>query len=113
MVGLITSDELKALLEPYRDRLLEGLRAGQSPNWRCDQRTEDLWVLGQYLNERFSHLPDERRRELGHAFHRMVRSAEDVWTVAAQVLLVGLQGLDVGVYSAQYWTARNHGKWDR
>ncbi len=107
------TEVLRALLSCHRERYEQQLRAGRSAGWSCDQRTLDVWSLGQFLDEWFVHLPGERRRLLGHAFSRMVRSAEDVWVVAAQVLLVGERGLDIELYSSQYWTARNHGKWDR
>jgi hypothetical protein len=105
--------QLKVLMAPHRGRYEQLLTAGRSSHWSCDQRTLDVWCLQHFLDEQFQALglPDERRRQLGHAFHRMVRSAEDCWRVAAEVQLVGHWGLDIETYSQQYWTARNHGKW--
>jgi hypothetical protein len=105
--------QLRQQLEPHRERFEALLRTGQPPGWAADQRTLDVWCLGHFLDERFSGLPDERRRQLGHAFHRMVRSAEDPWQVAAEVLLVGDEGLELSDFSQRYWTARNHGKWEK
>lgn len=110
---LATADELQAQLAPHRERYQALLAAGQPSGWRPDGRTLDCWCLAHLLDERWSAVPlsDERRRELGHAFHRMVRSAEDLWLVAAQVQLMGDHGLPIETYSGDYWTARNHGKW--
>ncbi len=102
---------LRALVEAARERYEGELRSGRAPTWQCDQRTRDVWCLGRLIDERFAGLEPERRRELGWAFSRMVRSAEDPFEVGAIVVRVGDEGLDVGEYSKNYWTARNHAKW--
>jgi hypothetical protein len=106
-----TAQQVRELLAPVRELYLDQLRLGQSPTWACDERTADLWCLGHLIDDRFANLPSERRRDLGWAFNRMVRSAEDPFEVAAIILYVGDNGLAIDDYSKDYWTARNHMKW--
>jgi hypothetical protein len=105
------ANEIREAVEADRERLESGLRAGQPPTWQCDQRTRDVWCLGRLIDERFAGLDPERRRELGWAFSRMVRSAEDPFEVAARVVRTGDAGSDVGDITKDHWTAKNHRRW--
>lgn len=101
------------LVESLRDLYETKLYLGQSETWQCDQRTKDLWCLSHLIDDRYSHLDGDRRRDLGWAFNRMVRSAEDPFKVAAIIIHVGDNDLKIEDYSKDYWTARNHDKWNR
>ncbi len=105
------TDDIRAAVEAGRDRLEAGLRAGRPETWRCDRRTGDVWCLGRLIDARYAGLDPERRRELGWAFSRMVRSAEDPFEVAAKVVRVGDDGSDVGEVTKDHWTAKNHRRW--
>ncbi len=105
------ADEIRKAVEAGRDKLEAGLRAGRPGHWQCDQRTRDVWCLGVLVDERFAGLDPERRRELGWAFSRMVRSSEDPFEAAAKVVRVGEAGTDVGEVTKDHWTAKNHRRW--
>jgi len=109
---MITAAQVLAYVERLRDLYEAQLRLGQSETWQCDQRTRDLWCLSHFIDDRYADLDSDRRRDLGWAFNRMVRSAEDPFEVAAIVIHVGDNGLAIEDYSKDYWTARNHRKWD-
>jgi len=102
---------VRAAVEAGRERLEEGLRAGRPEGWRCDQRTADVWCLGRLIDERASGEDGERRRELGWAFSRMVRSSEDPFAAAAEVLTALEDGTPADEVSKFHWTAKNHRKW--
>lgn len=105
------AEEIRAAVEAGRARLEAGLRAGRPEHWQCDRRTSDVWCLAVLIDEHYAGLDPERRRELGHAFSRMVRSAEDPFEIAAKVMRVGDEGTDVGEVTKDHWTAKNHRKW--
>lgn len=110
---MIDKDQLHAQIDIVREVYENQLRMGQSETWTCDQRTKDLWCLSHFIDDRFSHLTPERRKDLGWAFNRMVRSAEDPFDVAVVVINVGDNDLNIEDYSKDYWTAKNHNKWNR
>lgn len=102
-------DLVESLREPYEAKLY----LGQSETWQCDQRTKDLWCLSHLIDDRYANLDSDRRRDLGWAFNRMVRSVEDPFTVAVIIIDVGDNDLNIEDYSKDYWTAKNHNKWNR
>jgi hypothetical protein len=106
-------DQVIELVESLRDLYEAQLYLGQSETWQCDQRTRDLWCLSHLINDRYTHLDDARRKDLGWAFNRMVRSVEDPFEVAVVILNVGDNDLKIEDYSKDYWTAKNHNKWNR
>ena len=101
------------LVDSLRDLYEAKLYLGQPETWACDQRTKDLWCLSHLIDDRYSNLDDNRRRDLGWAFNRMVRSAEDPFEVAVIILNVGDNNLAIEDYSKYFWTAKNHDKWNR
>ena len=110
-MNVIDAQTIRLLVDSVRDIYEAKLRLGQPDTWQCDQRTRDLWCLSHLIDDRFSNLDGDRRRDLGWAFNRMVRSAEDPFEVAAIIVHVGDNGLVIEDYSKDYWTAKNHGKW--
>ena len=102
---------LKAQIDIVRDLYEAQLRMGQSESWTCDQRTRDLWCLSHFINDRFSNLDSEYRKDLGWMFNRIVRSVEDPFEAACVVIHVGDNGLNTEDYSKDYWTAKNHKRW--
>lgn len=108
---MITAEYLKAQLDIVREAYENQLRMGQSETWACDQRTKDLWCLSHFIDDRFSNLPGERRKDLGWAFNRMARSAEDPFEAGAIVVHVGDNDLIIEDYSKDFWTAKNHKRW--
>lgn len=106
-----TIDWLKIQVEIVREVYENQLQMGQSETWACDQRTKDLWCLSHFIDDRFSNLPGDRRRDLGWMFNRIVRSVEEPFEAACIVIHVGDNGLNTEDYSKDYWTARNHKKY--
>jgi hypothetical protein len=109
----IDYNQVIELVESVRDIYEAKLYLGQSETWQCDQRTKDLWCLSHLIDDRYSNLDSERRKDLGWAFNRMVRSAENPFEVAAIIIHVGDNDLKIEDYSKDYWTAKNHNKWNR
>lgn len=103
--------ELRNQVETVRSVYENLLQTGQAENWACDQRTKDLWCLSHFIDDRFYDCPEVYRKDLGWAFNRMVRSAEDPFDVALVVIFVGDNRLNVDDYTKDYWTAKNHNKW--
>ena len=108
---MITVEYLKAQVEIVRETYEIQLSMGQSETWSCDQRTKDLWCLSHFIDDRFSNLPEERRKDLGWAFNRMVRSVEDPFEAGCIVVHVGDNDLIIEDYSKDFWTAKNHKRW--
>jgi len=106
-------NQVKNLVESLRDLYEAKLFLGQSETWICDQRTRDLWCISHLIDDRYSNLDNERRKNLGWAFNRMVRSVEDPFQVAFIIIHIGDNDLNIEDYSKDYWTARNHDKWNR
>jgi hypothetical protein len=110
---MLDRDTLKEALDLLREDYELKLKAGQSETWRCDQRTNDIWCLGHFIDDRYSRLEQERRRALGLMFNRIVRSVEDPFEAAVVVINVGDSDFNIEDYSQHYWTAKNNNKWNR
>ena len=64
------------------------LATGQSPTWKCDQRTKDLFCLSNWLMDELMarKCPDEDRRFIQNFFNRKARSANDLYELAAAAM---------------------------
>lgn len=64
------------------------LAIGQSPTWRCDQRTKDIFCLQQWISEELTALgcPDEDRRFILNYFNRKARAEDDLYVLAAKAV---------------------------
>lgn len=104
----LSGNDIRRELEVDRRRFEDALKAGQQPNWQCDQRTRDLWCLGHWLMERYMPIEGDRRRELVWLFDRIARSSEDLFASAALVVGIGDHGGSVDDVGKDFWTARRH-----
>lgn len=109
----MTPELLHQQVDIVREIYEQQLKMGQPETWQCDQRTRDLWCLSHFIDDRFSNLSSERRRDLGWMFNRIVRSVEDPFEAASVVVKVGDDNLNIDDYTKDYWTAKNHNKWNR
>ena len=98
--------EVWSSVELERPRYERELRQGQPETWSCDQRTRDVWCIGRWLQERYDHLPGDRKRELLSLFNRIIRPVDDVFYAAQLVVEAGDLGGDTNNVSKDFWTAR-------
>lgn len=104
----LSEADVRREVDVDRQRFTTALAVGQQPNWHCDQRTLDLWCIGQWLMERYKHIDGERRRELLWLFNRIARSSEDLFVSATLVVDLGDHGGNVDDVGKDFWTARRH-----
>ena len=89
-----TPIDVATQLLPVRDKYLAKFRLGQSETWIPDKRTEQLFLLSNFLiDELKSILPnDDDRIKMQRLFNRKARGTEDLFELAANVLTDALQG---------------------
>jgi hypothetical protein len=89
-----TSESVRTSLQPKHQEYFARLAVGQSPRWKCDQRTSDLFCLQQWLMDElvFLKCPDLDRVDTQNYFNRKARSEEDLFELAAKAVNNYLQG---------------------
>ena len=94
MTNLYTTDSVRTSLAAKYDTYFAQLSVGQSSTWKCDQRTADLYCLGQWLIDELTLLgcPDEDRRKQQWHFNRKCRAEDDIFAVAAKSVNDFLEG---------------------
>lgn len=80
-----TAEMVRVSLANSYDRYYAKLAVGQSPTWKCDQRTKDLFCLSNWLMDELITLscPDEDRRFVQNYFNRKARADNDLYELAA------------------------------
>lgn len=83
-----TAESVKTALIQKWDAYYTKLSTGQSPTWKCDHRTVELWCLSQYLNEKLMMLSatDEDRRAQLLYWNQKSRAENDLYALAALTL---------------------------
>ncbi len=91
---LYTAESVRASLTPKWDAYFAKLAVGQSPNWKCDQRTAELFCLSQWLMDELLSLkcPDLDRRDVRSYFNRKSRAENDLYEVAARAMNTFVEG---------------------
>jgi hypothetical protein len=77
-----------------RNQYLAKLRVGQSDTWKCDRRTEDLFVIQNWLIDELKQIlpKDDDRLQMQRFFNRKASGTEDLYQLAANVMTDALQG---------------------
>lgn len=85
MVDLYTADSVRSSLQPKWDMYFAKLALGQAPNWKCDERTAELWCISHWLMDELMTLkcPDEDRKQQQRLFNRKARAENDLYALAA------------------------------
>lgn len=89
-----TSKSVASAIAPDYERYFAKLSVGQSPNWKCDQRTKDIFCLTQWLDETLSLLlcsSEDRIQQLWF-FNRRCRAETDLYDAAAVTMNNFLSG---------------------
>lgn len=83
-----TADSVKALLAPKYESYYAKLSLGQSPTWKCDKRSSDVFCLQQWIMEELILLkcPDEDRYFIQNFFNRKIRAEDDLYALAAKAI---------------------------
>lgn len=94
MTTLYTRESVCASILPKWEGYMAKLYVGQSPNWKPNQRTEDLFGLQQWLMEELMALkcPDEDRLFCQNYFNRKARAEDDLYALAAKAVNSFLTG---------------------
>lgn len=89
-----TAASVRASLEPKYDTYFAKLAVGQPPNWKCDQRTKDIFCLSQWIMDELIALkcPDTDRLDTQNFFNRKARAEEDVFELTAKAINNFLDG---------------------
>ena len=90
-----SSTLVKESVTASHQRYLAKLTDGQPSNWSCDQRTSDLFCIGQWVMEELLVNPkcsDEQRRDVQSYFNRNARGEEDLFELAARSMNLFLEG---------------------
>lgn len=89
-----TPDAVRKSLNPKWDTYYAKLAIGQSPTWKCDQRTAELFCLSQWLIDELMVLncPQEDRLDVQNFFNRKSRAEDDLYEVAARSVNSFLNG---------------------
>lgn len=76
------------------ERLFAGYSAGRPANWSCDVRTKEVITTANWLGEELQRigLDDAGAKVQNAQFNRRVRSEEDLWSIASQILNDALDG---------------------
>jgi hypothetical protein len=83
-----TAETIKNAVQAEAIRLFASYSANRPENWACDQRTRDLVMLGNWMDEehRKHDLDDLGRITQNGRFNREARSTDDLWTLAATIM---------------------------
>ena len=94
MTTTYTADSVKISLAPKYEGYYAKLAIGQSPTWKCDQRTIDLFCLSLWVSDELTILncPDEDRRFVLNFYNRKARAENDLFSLAATAINSFLQG---------------------
>lgn len=89
-----TADSVRESIKPKWEGYYAKLSAGQSPTWKCDERTADLFCLAQWLMDELAliGLNDDDRRAQQRFFNRKQRATDDIYDLAAQTMNNALDG---------------------
>lgn len=91
---LYTAESVRAALAPKWNDYFAKLAVGQSPTWKCDQRTAELFCLSQWIMDELISLqcPDVDRRDVQAYFNRKTRAENDLYEVAARAMNTFVEG---------------------
>jgi transposase-like protein len=91
---LYTVDMVKTSLALQWDHYYAQLAIGQSPTWKCDERTATLYCLSQWVMNVLIELncPQEDRLKLQNFWNRKSRAEDELYAVAALTINNFLQG---------------------
>lgn len=100
---LYTADSVRESLKPKWDTYFAKLAVGQSPTWKCDQRTAELFCLSQWIMDELTALkcPDADRIKQQRFFNRKCRALDDLYELAAVTINMFLTG-NVDPYTGRY-----------
>ena len=89
-----TADWIRTSLAAKYDTYYAKLCVGQMPTWSCDQRTKDLFCLGQWLMDELFLLKctSVDRRDTQDFFNRKARAENDLFELAALAMNNLLEG---------------------
>lgn len=92
--ALYTAQNVRESLKPKWETYYAKLATGQSSNWKCDQRTAELFCLSQWLMDELtaSKSSDEDRVDTQDFFNRKARAEDDLYEVAARAMNNCLDG---------------------
>ena len=87
-------DQVRENVQRNFERLFAGHSAGRPPNWSCDIRTKEVITTANWLGEELQRIGlDPAGAKVQNAqFNRRVRSEEDLWSIASQILNDALDG---------------------
>lgn len=85
---IYTEENIRNFISPSVERYLLSLSVGRPDGWTTDQRSKDMWCLGQWIREELILLDanDDDRRRMEWSFNRNIRAEEDLFTIAANVM---------------------------
>jgi hypothetical protein len=91
---MYTADMVKTSLALQWDHYYAQLAIGQSPTWKCDERTATLYCLSQWVMNVLIELncPQEDRLKLQNFWNRKSRAEDELYAVAALTINNFLQG---------------------
>lgn len=97
-----TSDSVKEYVVSKWDDYYAKLAVGQSPTWKCDERTALLFCISQWLMEEMTNLgvKDEDRRKQLWFFNRKARAENDLYALATLTINMALSG-DIDQYKGK------------
>lgn len=83
-----TAESVRTSIAPSYDEYFAKLAVGQSPRWKCDQRTKDNFCLSQWMIDECNRIgcSAEDAHDLLRTFNRRARAEEDQYQVAANAM---------------------------